>query len=53
MLGEVGIANELTKTIQTSVQMVQHKKRTRLHDLSCILPTYVCTRHANLIHSLC
>ena len=35
MLGEVGMANESTKTTQTSVWMAQHNGRTRLHDLSC------------------
>ena len=35
MLGEVGMANESTKTTQTSVRMAQHNERTRLHDLSC------------------
>ena len=35
MLGEVGMANESTKTTQTSVWMAQHNERTRLHDLSC------------------
>ena len=35
MLGEVGMANKSTKTIQTSVRMAQHNERTRLHDLSC------------------
>ena len=41
MLGEVGMASELTKTTQTSVQMAQHNERTRLHDLSCT-PTKLC-----------
>ena len=35
MLGEVGRANEWTKTTQTSVQMAQHNEQTRLHDLLC------------------
>ena len=35
MLGEVEMANESTKTAQTSVQMAQHNERTRLHDLLC------------------
>ena len=35
MLGEVGMANESTKTTQTSVQMARHNEQTRLHDLSC------------------
>ena len=35
MLGEVGMANESTKTTQTSVRMAQHNERTRLHDLLC------------------
>ena len=39
----VGMANESTKTTQTSVRMTQHNKRTRLHDLSCT-PTYQSTR---------
>ena len=30
MLGEVGMANESTKTTQTSVRMAQHNERTRL-----------------------
>ena len=29
----VGMANESTKTTQTSVRMAQHNERTRLHDL--------------------
>ena len=41
MLGEVGIANELTKTTQTSVWMAQHNERTRLHDLTRT-PTNLC-----------
>ena len=41
MLGEVGMANESTKTTQTSVRMAQHNERTRLHDLSCT-PTNLC-----------
>ena len=46
MLGEVGMANESTKTRQTSMWMAQHNERTRLHDLSrAHLPTYVCTSH--------
>ena len=35
MLGEVGMANESTKTTQTSVRLAQHNEQTRLHDLSC------------------
>ena len=31
MLGEVEMANESTKTTQTSVWMAQHNERTRLH----------------------
>ena len=30
MLGEVGMANESTKTTQTSVRVAQHNERTRL-----------------------
>ena len=30
MLGEVGMANESTKTTQTSVRMAQHNEQTRL-----------------------
>ena len=36
MLGEVGMANESTKTTQTSVWMAQYNEQTRLHDLSCM-----------------
>ena len=51
MLGEVGMANESTKTTQTSVRMAQHNERTRLHDLLCT-PTNLRT-HALVMPTLC
>ena len=52
MLGEVGMANESTKTTQTSVRMAQHNEQGCM-TCHAHLPNYACTSHANLVYSLC